>query len=76
MDQPIDILSFDDLLQAARTQSRLQRLLFAFYRCGTPAYSTPVQRERFAAGQGGSASVPLMYVDKRPEELPWFAALV
>jgi len=71
----MDILSFDDLLQAARTQSQPQRLLFVFTGVELPEDSTPVQRARFAAGQGG-ALVPLMCVDKRPEELSSFAALV
>ena len=71
----MDILSFDDLLQAARAQPEPQRLLFVFTGVELPKDSTPVQRERFEAGQGG-ALVPLMCVDKRPEELTSFAALV
>lgn len=71
----MDILSFDDLLQAARAQPEPQRLLFVFAGVELPEDSTPVQRERFEAGQGG-ALVPLMCVDKRPEELTSFAALV
>lgn len=71
----MDILSFDDLLQAARAQPEPQRLLFVFTGIELPDDSTPVQRERFEAGQGG-ALVPLMCVDKRPEELSSFAALV
>ncbi|MDP3799303.1 MAG: ribonucleotide reductase subunit alpha [Polaromonas sp.] len=71
----MDILSFDDLLQAARAQPEPQRLLFVFAGVELPEDSTPVQRERFKAGQGG-ALVPLMCVDKRPEELSSFAALV
>ncbi|MDP1742375.1 MAG: ribonucleotide reductase subunit alpha [Polaromonas sp.] len=71
----MDILSFDDLLQAARAQSQPQRLLFVFTGVELPEDSTPVQRTRFEAGQGG-ALVPLMCVDKRPEELSSFAALV
>ncbi|WP_041389031.1 hypothetical protein [Polaromonas sp. JS666] len=71
----MDILSFDDLLQAARAQPEPQRLLFVFAGVELPEDSTPVQRERFKAGQGG-ALVPLMCVDKRPEELTSFAALV
>lgn len=71
----MDILSFDDLLQAARAQSQPQRLLFVFTGVELPEDSTPVQRARFETGQGG-ALVPLMCVDKRPEELSSFAALV
>jgi FAD/FMN-containing dehydrogenase len=40
-----------------------------------PDDATPAQRERFQAGQGG-ALVPRMCVDKRPDELASFAALV
>ena len=40
-----------------------------------PDDATPAQRARFEQGQGG-ALVPLMCVDKTPQELPSFAALV
>ncbi|MDO8447470.1 MAG: ribonucleotide reductase subunit alpha [Rhodoferax sp.] len=71
----MNISSFDDLLQAARQQSEPQRLLFVFAGADLPEDSTPAQREQFLAGQGG-ALVPLMYVDKTPEELHTFADLV
>ena len=68
----MDISSFDDLLQAARMQPEPQRLLFVFAAVELPDDATPAQRARFEAGQGG-ALVPLMCVDKRPEEItgPW-----
>ena len=69
------ISNFDDLLQAARSQPRPQRLLFVFAGVELPDDSTPEQRERFRVGQGG-ALVPLMCVDKRPEELGSFSELV
>jgi len=69
------ISSFDDLLRAAREQSEPQRLLFVFANAVLPDDSTPEQRARFEAGQGG-ALTPLMSVDKTPEELGTFAALV
>jgi len=69
-----NILSFDDLLRAARRQSEPQRLLFVFAGAELPDGSTDAQRARFAAGEGG-ALVPLMCVDKAPEELTTFAAL-
>lgn len=71
----MDISSFDDLLQAAQAQSEPQRLLFVFAGVELPEDSTPAQRKGFEAGQGG-ALVPLMCVDKRPEELASFAELV
>jgi len=69
------ISSFDDLLRAAREQSEPQQLLFVFANAVLPDESTPEQRARFEAGQGG-ALAPLMSVDKTPEELGTFAALV
>ena len=71
----MNISSFDDLLRAAREQCEPQRLLFVFANALLPDDSTPEQRARFEAGQGG-ALTPLMSVDKTPEELGTFAALV
>jgi hypothetical protein len=68
------ISGFDDLLRAARQQAEPQRLLFVFLAAELPDDSTPEQRQRFAAGAGG-ALVPLMCVDKTPDELTTFAAL-
>ncbi|MEO8754375.1 MAG: ribonucleotide reductase subunit alpha [Casimicrobiaceae bacterium] len=69
-----NIASFDDLLHAARRQPEPQRLLFVFMGAELPDDSTPEQRQRFAAG-GGGVLVPLMCVDKAPDELTTFAAL-
>ncbi len=71
----MDISSFDDLLRAARGQPEPQRLLFVFAAAELPDDSTPEQRARHAAGEGG-ALVPLMSVDKDPGELGDFAGLV
>ena len=71
----MNISSFDDLLRAARAQPEPQRLLFVFAHAVLPDDSTPEQRARFDAGQGG-ALTPLMSVDKIPAELDTFAALV
>ena len=71
----MDISSFDDLLRVAREQSEPQRLLFVFANAVLPDDSTPEQRARFGVGQGG-ALTPLMSVDKAPEELDTFDALV
>jgi hypothetical protein len=71
----MNISSFDDLLRAAREQPEPQRLLFVFADAELPDDSTPEQRARFEAGQGG-ALTPLMSVDKTPEQLGSFAALV
>ena len=69
------IAGFEDLLRAAQEQPEPQRLLFVFADAALPDDSTPEQRARFQAGQGG-ALTPLMSVDKTPEELDTFAALV
>jgi hypothetical protein len=70
----LSISSFDDLLRAARQQPEPQRLLFVFMGAELPDDSTPEQRRRFAAGAGG-ALVPLMCVDRTPDELTTFATL-
>ena len=71
----MNIATFDDLLRAARQQPEPQRLLFVFARAELPDDSTPEQRLRFAAGEGGTLA-PLMCVDKSPDELGTFADLV
>ena len=71
----MNISSFDDLVRAARGQPEPQRLLFVFTGAVLPEDSTPEQRADFEAGHGG-ALAPLMSVDKTPEALSTFAALV
>ena len=71
----MNISSFDDLLQAARQQPEPQRLLFVFANAELPQDSTAAQREHFLAGHGG-ALVPVMCVDKTPDELNSFADLL
>jgi len=70
----MDIANFDDLLRAAREQPEPQRLLFVFAAAELPDDSTPEQRAGFEAGEGG-ALVPLMSVDKDPDDLASFASL-
>ena len=69
------IASFDDLLRSASQQAEPQRLLFVFTAADLPDDATPEQRTRFQAGEGGTLT-PLMCVDKSPDELPSFEALV
>ena len=71
----MEISRFEELLQAARAQPEPQRLLFVFAGVELPDDATPAQRERFALGEGG-ALVPQMCVDKAPDELDSFDALV
>lgn len=71
----MSISSFDDLIRAARQQPEPQRLLFVFTAVELPDDSTPEQRARFEAGNGG-ALTPLMCVDKTLEELGTFNDLL
>lgn len=71
----MSISSFEELLRAAREQPQPQRLLFVFAAAALPDDCTPEQRADYRAGQGG-ALIPLMSVDKRPDDLSTFAALV
>lgn len=70
----MNISNFEDLLRAAKHQSEPQRLLFVFADTELPDDSTAEQRARFQAGDGG-ALVPLMSVDKKPEDLSTFSEL-
>ena len=69
----MEIASFDDLLHAARAQPEPQRLLFVFAGVGCP--TTPPRPARALCGRAGGALVPLMCVDKAPEEIASFQAL-
>ena len=71
----MQISSFADLLQAARQQDTPQRLFFVFAAAELPEDASPAQRARYAAG-GGGALTPVMAVDKSPDDLPSFDALV
>src|SRR5574337_1819963 len=75
MSQSTEINSFDDLLRAARAHPERHRLLLVFVAAELPDEATPEQRARFAQGEGG-ALVPLMCVDKAPQELDDFEALL
>ena len=68
------ISHFDDLLKAAREQTAPQRLLLVFAGAELPDGADAEQRAQFEAGEGG-ALVPLMCVDKRPEDVVSFAEL-
>ncbi len=71
----MEIANFDDLLRAARAQPRPQRLLFVFTAAVLPDAPTAAQRAAFEAGEGGALE-PLMCVDKSPDEMAGFEALV
>ena len=67
--------NFADLLAAARAESEPQRLLLVFAAAELPRDATPAEREAFERGEGG-ALAPTVCVDKRPEEIADFAALM
>ena len=69
------ISNYDDLLQAAKSQAEPQLLLFVFTRAELPEDATDAEKERFAQGIGGTLT-PAVCVDKSPEELSTFAALL
>lgn len=71
----MNIENFDHLLQSARAQQVPQRLLFVFVDVELPDDAGPEQLAGFEAGEGG-ALVPSACVDKSPEELSNFDALV
>lgn len=66
---------FQQLLRAARGMAQPQRLLFVFTTAGLPDDANAEQRARHIAGAGGTLT-PLMCVDKAPEDLTDFAALL
>ena len=70
----MNILCFDDLLAATRTQPTAQRLLMVFVTADLPEDATAQQRADFEAGDGG-ALLPAMCVDKTTDELESFAAM-
>ncbi len=70
----MNIENFADLLQAAHAQPLSQRLLFVFADAVLPDDANAQQRAGFEAGHGG-ALVPVMCVDKSPDELSSFDVL-
>lgn len=69
------ISGFQTLLTAARRQTEPQRLLFVFVRSELPEDASAEQRRLFDEGQGGTLT-PVMYVDKRANEIKSFPELV
>jgi hypothetical protein len=74
MEEPMNIESFDDLLQAAKAQDQPQQLLFVFAGAELPDGASAAQRAQFDAGEGGELA-PLMCVDKPAGDLTGFDAL-
>ncbi|MDN4015667.1 ribonucleotide reductase subunit alpha [Zwartia panacis] len=70
----MEITSFDDLLNAAQSQSTQQQLLLVFTKAEIPDDCSDEQRAGFAAGHGG-ALMPVACVDKRADEIKSFTEL-
>ena len=66
---------FEQLLLAAQQQEEPQRLLFVFAERQLGEHASAAQRESFARGDSGHLQ-PCLCVDKAPEEIRGFAALV
>lgn len=66
---------FADLLQAARQQPEPQRLLLVFAAAELPRDPTAEEIASFERGEGG-ALAPVVCVDKLPDEIASFAALL
>lgn len=66
---------FTDLLQAARQQPDPQRLLLVFAAAELPHDPSRDEMASFERGEGG-ALAPVVCVDKLPDEISSFAALV
>ncbi len=69
------ISSYSDLLKAANAEAEPQRLLFVFCRAELPDDASAAEKAAFAKGEGG-ALTPVVCVDKTPDEVGDFQALV
>jgi len=69
------IANYDDLLQAAKAQAEPQLLLFVFTKAELPEDASELEKENFAQGLGGTLT-PVVCVDKSPDELSSFTALL
>ena len=71
----MSLKDFPDLLQAAQQQAEPQRLLLVFAAAELPHEATDEEKAHFERGEGG-ALAPALCVDKLPQEVEIFAALV
>lgn len=69
------ISSYTDLLKAASSEPEPQRLMFVFCQAELPDDASDAEKAGFANGEGG-ALTPVVCVDKMPEEVSDFQALV
>ncbi len=68
------ISSYRDLIEASSCQQEPQRLLFVFCRAEMPDDASAEEKAAFERGEGG-ALIPVICVDKTPDEAPDFKAL-
>jgi len=71
----MNIESYSDLINVAKAQPDPQRLLFVFTRAELPEGYTAEQKAQFDQGEGG-VLVPVLCVDKVPDDVADFAHLV
>jgi len=69
------ISSYQDLVKASQSEHEPQRFLFVFCKVELPDDATAEERLAFERGEGG-ALTPVICVDKAPDEVPDFGALV
>lgn len=69
------LTSYDDFIIAAQDQAEPQRLLFVFAKAEMPESATEEQKQRYLQGEGGYLD-PVLCVDKLPEEVQEFNALL
>ncbi|MFU8785561.1 ribonucleotide reductase subunit alpha, partial [Aliidiomarina sp.] len=69
------LTSYDDFINAAQEQAEPQRLLFVFAKAEMPESATEEQKQRYLQGEGGYLD-PVLCVDKLPEEVQSFKALL
>ncbi|MBL1271068.1 MAG: hypothetical protein ACI92B_002120 [Marinobacter maritimus] len=69
------ISSYSDLIKATHTEQEPQRLLFVFCRAELPDDASAEEKAAFEQGEGG-ALTPVICVDKTPDDVTEFSALV
>lgn len=71
----VELTSYAEFLAAAKAQTEPQRLLWVLAKAELPNGYTENQLAMFEQGQGGTLT-PVLCVDKLPDEVADFAALV
>jgi len=73
--EAMEINSYQDFIEAAKQQHEPQRLLFVLAKAQLPEQPTDSQKQQFETQEGGTLE-PVLCVDKLPEEVEDFSALV